>query len=55
MAYPAPPVMFRIEIFISEPIGTKLCTRTLRGREGVIGYLKLSIDVDFTDFLQNLS
>ena len=47
--------MCGIEIFISEPIGTKLGTHILRGRERVIGYFSLSIDIDFIDFSQNLS
>ena len=47
--------MFRIENSIFEPIRTKLGTHTLRGGAGVIGYFSLSIDIDFIDFLQNLS
>ena len=46
--------MFRIENSISEPIGTKLGTHTLRAPAGVIGYFSSSIDIDFIDFLQNL-
>ena len=42
--------MCGIEIFISEPIWTKLGTHILRGRERVIGYFWLSIDIDFYRF-----
>ena len=46
--------MFRIENSISESIGTKLGTHTLRAPAGVTVHFSLSIDVDFIDFLQNL-
>ena len=47
--------MFRIEIFISEPIRTKLGTHTLRAGAGAAPHFSLSIDIDFIDFLQTLS